>query len=273
MQSSGSITKCVILARGLGTRMRRDDPAASLNPTQATTADAGLKAMIPIGRPFLDYVLSALADAAFDQVCLVIGPEHGAVRDYYTKTIRVQRLRISFAMQQRPLGSANAVLAAEEFIGEDQFLVINSDNYYPVEVLTSIQNLRHPGTVLFHAAALIQHSNIPVDRLRAFASCVVDEHGFLTDIMEKPASGSADFTMGKLVSMNCWRFRPDILTACRNVQLSPRGEYELPLAVKLALQLDIRLKVSVSDAGVLDLSRRSDIAPVAERLKNVQVRL
>ena len=72
----------MILARGLGSRMRREDGAA-LDPAQASVADTGVKAMIPIGRPFLDYVLSGLADAGCDAVCLVIGPEHGVVRDYY----------------------------------------------------------------------------------------------------------------------------------------------------------------------------------------------
>jgi len=59
----GTIEKAVILARGLGTRMRKADSAARLDPTQAAAADTGIKAMIPVGRPFLDYVLSALADA------------------------------------------------------------------------------------------------------------------------------------------------------------------------------------------------------------------
>ena len=73
----------VILARGLGARMRKADGGAALGEAQARAADTGLKAMIPIGRPFLDYVLSALADAGVRKVCLVIGPEHDAVRTYY----------------------------------------------------------------------------------------------------------------------------------------------------------------------------------------------
>ena len=83
MKSSG-VTKAVILARGMGTRMRRaEGDSPQLDAQQAQMADSGLKAMIPVGRPFLDYVLSGLADAGFREVCLVIGPEHGIVRDYY----------------------------------------------------------------------------------------------------------------------------------------------------------------------------------------------
>jgi dTDP-glucose pyrophosphorylase len=73
--------------------------------------------------------------------------------------------------------------------------------------------------------------------------------------------------------MNCWRFGPDIFRFCREVPLSPRGEYELPLAAKLAIEHGTKLKAAISRSGVLDLSRRSDVAAVAERLRNVKAQL
>lgn len=263
----------MILARGLGMRMRREDTAAALDASQSTAADAGIKAMIPVGRPFLDYVLSGLANAGFGQVCLVIGPEHEAMREYYTN-LKVRRIKVAFATQREPLGTANAVVAAEEFADADEFLVINGDNYYPAEALSLIQSMGQPGTVLFPAEALIRESNIPKDRIRAFAYCVVDPDGFLADIVEKPSvSLATDFGSGKLVSMNFWRFGPNIFAACREVPRSQRGELELPAAVRLAIQKGAKFKSAICRAGVLDLSRRSDIAEVAARLRNVQVRL
>ena len=84
--------KVVILARGIGSRMRRDDDAAVLDERQSAAADAGVKAMIPIDRPFLDYVLTTLADAGYRRVCLVIGPDHDATRRYYGQQVELQRL-------------------------------------------------------------------------------------------------------------------------------------------------------------------------------------
>ena len=46
----------------------------------------------------------------------MIGPEHDAVREYYGK-IRPTRITVSFAVQAEASGTANAVLAAEEFAG------------------------------------------------------------------------------------------------------------------------------------------------------------
>jgi glucose-1-phosphate thymidylyltransferase len=267
----GNIDKCVILARGLGKRMRADDATAHLNPAQTAAADSGIKALVQVGRPFLDYSLSVLADAGFTHICLVIGPEHEAVRNYYTQAVQPRRIQIDFAVQTEPLGTADAVLAAEEFIGPDEALVLNSDNYYPLDVLLDAQRLAQPGAVLFDAAFLVRESNIPLDRIRAFGSCVIDTGGFLVDIVEKPDNERA--TPVKLISMNCWRFSPEIFRSCREAPLSPRGEYELPLAVKLALQRGMRLKACVSHSGILDLSRRSDIDTVAARLEHVQVQL
>ena len=269
--TSGTIKKCVVLARGLGSRMRKQDAGVRLSASQSSAASAGLKAMIPVGRPFLDYVLSGLADAGFEQVCLVIGPEHDMVRDYYTRVQQPTRIQITFALQAKAIGTANALLAAEEFAGADGFLTINADNYYPVEVLRALQGLGQPGTVLFEEEALVRESNIPAQRIRDFAYAAINGDGFLSDLIEKPdADTVAKFTGQALVSMNCWRFDPAIFPVCREVPVSPRGEFELPNAVRLAIQKGMKFKAAISRAGVLDLSRRSDIAAVAERLKDVQ---
>ena len=55
------------------------------------------------GRPFLDYVLTAIADAGYKKVCLVIGPGHLALQQYYTD-VEKKKLEISFATQDEPKG-------------------------------------------------------------------------------------------------------------------------------------------------------------------------
>ena len=105
--------------------------------------------------------LSALADAGLEEVCLVIGPEHEAVREYYTKTAPPRRVRLAFAVQEEPRGTADAVLAAEEFAAGEDFLVINSDNYYPVAALAALAGLSEPGVVLFERDALDRYEQHP----------------------------------------------------------------------------------------------------------------
>ncbi len=102
--------------------MQRAASPATATPEQRRIADSGVKGMIPFRRPFLDYVLSALADAGCRQVCLVIGPEHDTVRDYYQRVRVPRRVEIAFAEQRDARGTADAVLSAEAFAGDDPFL-------------------------------------------------------------------------------------------------------------------------------------------------------
>jgi glucose-1-phosphate thymidylyltransferase len=267
---ANEITKAVILARGLGKRMRRAAADAALDREQAAVADTGAKAMIPVGRPFLDYVLSGLADAGYRDICLVIGLEHAFIRQHYDSQ-PMGRLKLEYAIQAEPVGTANAVLAAEKFVDRGEFLVMNSDNYYPVEALRRLRNFDGPGTILFHAEGLIQNSNIPPQRLASYAYAKISD-GYLSALHEKP-NPNTPRPDDALISMNVWRFSPEIFEHCRLVEKSSRGEYELPNAVARAVQHGMRIRVETSDQGVLDLSERADVPIVAERLREVEVKL
>ncbi|MDO4783602.1 MAG: nucleotidyltransferase family protein [Propionibacteriaceae bacterium] len=267
-------TKAVILARGLGSRMRTQAAGVELDASQSAAADAGVKAMISAGgRPFLDYVLSALADAGFTQVCLVIGPEHDIIRDYY-ESLPKQRISVSFAIQHEPLGTANAVLAAEEFAGPDRVLVINSDNYYPSEALTRLASVAGSAMIGFDKAALVSRSNIPADRIAAFALVSTDAEGYLTEIYEKPdPEVLARLGERAPVSMNCWLCGPAIFAAARSIPKSARGEYEITDAVRAAIAAGDPYRVIPVEAGVLDMSNRGDIASVVAALADREVLL
>ncbi|HET8654150.1 MAG TPA: nucleotidyltransferase family protein [Longimicrobiaceae bacterium] len=266
--------KAVILARGLGTRMRRADAAAALAPEQAAAADTGIKAMIPVGRPFLDYVLSALAGAGFREACLVVAPEHDAIRDHYDR-LAPTRIGIRYAVQAEPLGTADAVLAAEDFAAGEPFVVLNSDNYYPVSVLERLRRLGEPGLPAFGRDALSRGGNVRPERIRAFALLEIDSGGYLRRIVEKPDEAAARaLGTGAYVSMNCWSFAPAIFRACREVGPSPRGELELPLAVQHAIDRgEMRMRAFPVEAPVLDLSHRADVPAVAAALAGVEVAL
>ncbi len=266
--------KAVVLARGLGTRMRARDDGAVIAPEQAAAADQGMKAMIPVGRPFLDYVLAALAEAGFTDVCLIIGPEHHAIREYYSRTIVPRRVRVSFAIQEKPLGTADAVLAAERFIGEEPFLVLNADNYYPPEVLAALRRRSPPATPGFARDGLLRDGHISPDRIARYALLDVGPDGVLRRIVEKPDDADARALRDAPVSMNCWLLTPAILDACCRVPPSPRGELELPLAVQYAIDvMGMRVHVLPVDGPVLDLSQRADIPTVASRLGRLKISL
>ena len=250
--------------------MRASDGAAPLAPEQAAAADAGAKAMIPVGRPFLDYVLSGLADAGFKEVCIVVAPDDSTIREYYTKRAVPARIRVAFAVQQEAKGTADAVLPVEDFAGGEPFVVLNGDNYYPPDVLQALRLADGCAGVAFTREGLLRTADVPVERIAKYAILDVAEDGELRRIVEKPGTSAP----GDRVSMNCWRLTSDMFRACREVPLSPRGEYELPAAILYAIErLGISFHMVPADATVLDLSQRADVPSVAARLESVKVEL
>jgi glucose-1-phosphate thymidylyltransferase len=272
--SESELNQAVILARGLGTRMRKADQSAALTPEQEAMAQTGLKAMINVGRPFLDYVLSALADAGYVRVCLVIGPEHDAVREYY-RGLKPRRIRVEFAVQEKPLGTADAVRSAEAFAGGHHIAVMNSDNYYPPRALSALRELPGAGLAGFDRKSMLTGGNIPPERVSRFAVVKLDSQLRMIRILEKPDEATlASLPEPLYLSMNCWRFGPKIFVACRKIPLSPRGEYEITDAVQYAIDhLGETFHMAPVAAPVLDLSSRADIAAVAQCVRGMTVSL
>lgn len=272
------VSKIVILAAGRGRRMRREAPGVQLEPEQERMAARGLKGLIPIhGQAYLDYVISAAADAGFDDVCLVVGPGCDPIAGHYAN-VESHRVQLQFAVQPEPLGTADALLAAEPFAAGEPVLVINSDNYYPAPVLAALRTCDGNAMAGFRAATLTSRGNIPATRITAYALAFANGDGELARIIEKPDStppptasrpgaGRPDNTPppsgGRLgggppsvggclaepipfpaspgpdawVSMTCWRFGPRIFDACRSIDRSVRGELELVDAVSYAIDV------------------------------------
>ena len=257
-------SKAVILARGLGTRMRADAGAANLSEDQLRVASQGIKTLMPVvgAKTMLELIVENLYEAGVSEICLVIGPEHNAIREFCA----AKDMKIEFAVQADPLGTADAVLAAENWIqGDELFLVLNSDNLYPVESLQRLREINRQGLLGFEREALITNSNIPADRIAKFATLEVDIEGNLSHIIEKPDSVEPHW----LVSMNAWLFSPMIFEACRTIEPSIRGEYEMASAVQYAIEhLGEKFFIVRSSEGVLDLSSRADIASVRRFLEN-----
>jgi glucose-1-phosphate thymidylyltransferase len=229
-------------------RRETEGAGAALSDEQRRAAAQGAKGMMPLGgRPFLDYVLSALADAGIGDVVLVVAPDHDQIREYFEHTHVPARVRVRFAVQAEPRGTADAVLSVRGVVNDAPFLVLNSDNYYPVAAFRDLAAINASGLVAFEAETLVR---------------------------EKP---SADDPLARRaerwVSMNLWSFTPVIFEACARVRPSARGELEIQDAVTIAMrELGEPFHVVRMRAGVLDMSSRADIAFVASQLEGIEPR-
>ncbi len=116
MSSAPDLTQCVILAGGLGTRLR---PLVADRP----------KSLVPVGgTPFLEIVLRLLARQGFGRFLLCTGYLSDMVRETFGDG---QSLGVSIDYSDeglRKLGTAGALRHALPLL-EEQFLVLNGDTY------------------------------------------------------------------------------------------------------------------------------------------------
>jgi glucose-1-phosphate thymidylyltransferase len=255
---------------------RRNHLDARLTTAQRSAAAAGLKSLIPMGsgagRPFLDYVLSGLADAGIRDVGLVVAPEHDAIQRCYEGRHAPTRVTLSFIVQEHANGTADAVRSSEAFVAGRPFLAINADNLYPVEALRAVSALDGPGLAAFEKDDLVRTSGLAAEKVQAFA-IVSEREGWLEDLVEKPGRGRLSRAgPHALVSMNCWRFDTRIFRACREVEPSPRGELEITDAVRIAIRHGVRFQIVKTSGPVLDLTTASDVPFVDGALAGRQVR-
>jgi glucose-1-phosphate thymidylyltransferase len=181
---------------------------------------------------------------------------------------------IRFAVQPEPRGTADALYAARDVVRPAPFLMLNSDNYYPLDACDAIAAVGGAGLVAFDADTLVRESGIEAERVLRYALVDADSDGWLRAIYEKP---DPDHPLAqssqRWVSMNLWSFTPRIFDACARVVPSARGELELQDAVTIAIRdLEERFRVICMSDAVLDLSSRADIAFVGRRLASITPR-
>ena len=105
-----SISKAVIPAAGLGTRMK---PISNYVP----------KPMLPLGKvPVLHHIIDELKVAGITEIGVVARTEHSAIWDYGDNTPGIHLISDNSAS-----GPGTAILKARNFIGDDDFAVIFSD--------------------------------------------------------------------------------------------------------------------------------------------------
>ena len=105
------------------------------------------------------------------------------------------------------------------------------DNYYPAEALELLHEAPGSALVGFTREGMLKHSNIPTERIAAFALATADAEGNLAELVEKPDEAAVKrLGDGAVISMNCWLCTPAIFAATRVI---PRSA--LVVAVALAL--------------------------------------
>jgi len=196
--------KCVVLAGGKGTRML---PLTENNP----------KALVELnGKALLGQVLEGFAEAGFEEAGIVVGGSGEQIVEKFGEEFNGMKLK--YLEQKEPLGTADAVRIAGNFVGSEDFVAGNAD------VIVGAGDLKKLAEVQgFDAVVLAHESRAPWKY-----GCLKTEEETLLEIVEKPEKGKEP---SSLVNAGCYKFSQKIFEEIEKIEKSKRGELEITDAV------------------------------------------
>jgi UTP--glucose-1-phosphate uridylyltransferase len=231
------ITRAVIPAGGRGTRMR---PASLAYP----------KELIALGaEPALDFVLDEAVSAGIREVCIVVGPDKGAIRRYVDRRREeggYPDVSFSWALQEVPLGLADAVSRARDFAAGEVFALLLPDNillspHYRLSALLDAQ-LQHGG----HIVAVLELDSSWTGlygNCGLFAGELLATGLWRIDRLLAKGRGTLAIEPGRVARRTCGRYvcHPDLFDAIERHRALPRdGELdEVPIYDEIARRNDL----------------------------------
>lgn len=133
--------KVVIMAGGKGTRITQ------INATVP-------KPMIPIeGKPILEYQIETLRQQGFTDIILIVGHMGDVIQKHFEDGSGFG-VKISYIVEEQPLGTAGALFFLRDMIQED-FLLLNGDIIFDVDIQKFLEYHQKQGTI----ATILTHPN------------------------------------------------------------------------------------------------------------------
>ncbi len=240
---SGEQMKSVVLAAGKGTRLR---PLTDDKP----------KGMVEVnGKPILTHCLEQMAELGADEFIIVVGYLKEKIIDHYGEEFA--GVPVTYAYQDEQKGLAHALLSVENYI-DDDFMLILGDNIFGANLQDVVRRQQEERS---DAAFLIEE--VPWEEASRYGVCETNAYGEITDVIEKPEEPSSN-----LVMTGFYTFSPGIFHACKLVQPSNRGEYEISEAIDLLIRSGRTIDAIRIDGWRIDVGYPEDRNKAEELLKN-----
>jgi len=212
-------------------------------------------------KPMIYYPLSTLMMANIQDVLLISTPEHRRQFQDLLGDGSQLGMNISYAIQEKPEGLAQAFLIAEDFIGDDSVALVLGDN-------------------IFHGAGLGKslraHSSIEgglifathVSQPEAYGVVEFDNSMRAISIEEKPLKPKSNFAVPGL-----YFYDASVVEVAHSIQPSARGELEITAVNEHYLNAG-SLNVQVLDRGVawLDTGTFESMMQASEYVRVIEER-
>lgn len=192
--------KGIILSGGLGTRL--------LPLTKITS-----KQLLPVyNRPMIYYPLNTLIKACIKEILIIVSPDRAG--DYLNLLGSGKQfgVKITYEIQDKPAGLPQAFVIGENFIDDDDVVMILGDNIFEDDLSEAIKD--------FKGGAKLFAKKVP-DPER-FGVVKFDANFKAEKIVEKPKEFLSDYALTGL-----YIFDHRVIEVAKNCQPSARGELEI----------------------------------------------
>ena len=242
--------KGIILAGGSGTR---------LYPVTKSIS----KQILPIyDKPMIYYPLAVLMLAGIREILIISTPRDLPSFEELLKDGSEYGLSLSYAVQERPNGLAEAFLIGKNFIGNDTVCLILGDNVFYgrhfSELLTNAASLQK-GAVIF---------GYYVPNPKEFGVVEFDKDWRVLSLEEKPERPKSNYAVPGL-----YFYDNDVVSIVKNIKPSARGELEITAVNNEYLRRgDLRVELFGRGMAWLDTGTHEGLLEAANFVSIVQNR-
>ena len=242
--------KGIILAGGSGSR---------LYPVTLATC----KQLLPIyDKPMIYYPLSVLMLAGIREILIISTPEDLPRFQQLLGTGAQCGLQLSYAVQERPKGIAQAFLIAEDFIGEDTVALILGDNiFYGHHLEESLQECQYleSGAIIF---------GYQVKDPERYGVVSFDNNLRVTSLEEKPKHPASSYAVTGL-----YFYDNNVVSIAKTLKPSARGELEITDLSRAYLERgELRLRLLEKGFAWLDTGTHDALQQASAYVQTIQER-
>ena len=237
--------KGLILAAGLGTRLR---PITSLRPKPTISV---------ANKPLIFYAIDNLAACGVRDIGVVVNPP---IYEYIKELLdQRQDVKISYIIQDPPLGLAHAVKVSRDFLGDDDFVMYLSDNLFEKGIGSVVEAFKAS------QGANATLALTEVEDPRALGVAIV-ENGHIKKLVEKP-----EVPPSNLAVSGVYVFDRRIHEMIEGLEPGAKNEYQITDAIQRLIEAGGKVSAQTVDGWWKDTGKPEDILD-ANRLQLLRLK-